>query len=332
MLASQKALALGRAVTTGEKYSTVTTYSYDPRASRADVMMARNWTDDDRDYPRKGRGASIGDDEAVEELDGSEWDEVADVICAGRGRLGLAVAVAAHRAGLDVMLTDGPGLAVENSAAEAAGHLAGLLGITDEETVRYLQALTEDVTPAPSSDPTLPVRVVDGPIHPDLTHGPIETFRGAALMNWAESCLASAYGSLYTRVADPNLSVTYTGVNGPVDATVLDTIDIDPERPADSLEYWLSTLERDYGDELPRSGSLQRLVFENGVVMGAVVETSSGVRTVRARHGVMMALGDGLSPSGVHADLNRCEPAEVAMVSRAASRFARLELFTRALR
>ena len=317
----------------GEKHSTVMSYTFDPRASRADVMMARNWTDDDPNHrPRKSRGASIGNDESIEELDGAEWDDVADVICAGRGRLGLAVAVAVQRAGLDVMLAEGPRQPSDESDVEATGHLAGLLGVTDEDTVEYLQALTEDITPVPSTSPTIPVRVVDGPIHPDLTRGPIETFRGAALMEWAESCVGSAYGLLYTRVSDPALSVTYSGANGPVDATVLDTIDIDPERPADSLEQWLGTLEHDYDSELPRSGCLQRLVFEDGVVTGAIVETASGVRAVRARHGVMLALGDGLTPSGLPADLDRSEPAEVALVSRAASRFARLELLTRARR
>jgi hypothetical protein len=300
-------------------------------------MMARKWTGDEGDHrPRKARGAPVTrgsvSDDAIDEPEGSEWDEVADVICAGRGRLGLAVAVAVQRAGLDVILADGPARAADGPALESAGHLAVLLGVTDEETVGYLQALTEDITPAPTVDPTIAVREIDGPIHPDLTHGPLETFNGAALIDWTESCVGSAFGLLYTRVADPKLFVTYTGVDGTVDATVLDTIDIDPDRPADSLEQWLSALERDYDGELPRSGSLQRLVFEDGVVAGAVVETDGGVRSVRARHGVMLALGEGPAPSGLSDELDRRQPAEVAVVSRAASRFARLELLTRALR
>jgi hypothetical protein len=334
-----------RAETTGGKHATVMTYADDPRATRADVMMARNWVDQDRDEDReyrqrRTRSAAIVNDDirdgVADDFDESEWDEIADVICAGRGRIGLAVAVAARRAGLDVMLTDGPaetaGDAAGADTAVPTGELAALLGVTDEETAGYLDALTEDIVPLPGVDSGVTVRVVDGPLHPELTRGPIGTFFGAALIHWAEACVSSPYGLLYTRVADPRMSVTYTGANGSVDATVLDTIDIDPDRPADSLEHWLTTLEHEHDDALQTSGSLQRLVFEDGVVVGAVVESASGIRTVRARHGVMMALGDGVAPTGLPTDLDRRESAEVALVSRAASRFARLELLTRAVR
>lgn len=313
----------------GTKHATVMSYAGDPRAVRADVMMARHWMDTDRDesrgrHQRTVRSSSMVNEDVTDEVDDSEWDEIADVICAGRGRLGIAVAAAAQRRGLDVMIADGP------VAGESTGQLADLLGITDEETVAYLAALTEDITPLPGTDPTLPVRVVDGPLTRELPRGPIATFHGAALMHWAETCVASPYGLLYTRVADPLMSVPYAGANGSVDATVLDSIDIDPQRPADSLEHWLSTLETENEGAFHTSGSLQRLVFDNGVVVGAVVESVSGIRTVRARHGVMLAFGDGIPSSAQTADLDRSQPAEVALVSRAASRFARLELLTRA--
>lgn len=299
----------------------------------AAVMMARGWVDRERDNnrgnpQRRAKPApAIVDDDDTEDIDESEWDEIADVICTGRGRLGLAVAVAARRAGLDVVLTDGPD---EAAAPVPVGELAALLGVTDEETAGYLDALTADIVPLPTVDPTLVVRVVDGPMHPEPERGPIETFFGAALIDWAKTCVASPYGLLYTRVADPRISVTYTGVNGPVEATVLDTIDIDPDHPVDSLENWLSALEQENDGALTASGSLQRLVFENGAVVGAVVESASGARTVRARHGVMLTLGDGLAPSGRDTDLDRRESVDVALVSRAGTRFGRLELLTRA--
>jgi len=303
---------------------------------RADAMMARHWIDDDRHEnrghrQRTARSASIVDEDiaedVTEDIDESQWDEIADVICAGRGRLGVAVAAAAQRRGLDVMLADGPVATTDGSA----GPLAGLLGVTDDETSAYLAALTEDITPQPGTDPIIPVRVIDGPLQPGSLRAPIATFYGAALMHWAESCVASPYGLLYTRVADPRMSVTYTGAGGSVEATVLDTIDIDPQRPADSLEHWLTALETENEGAFTTSGSLQRLIFENGVVVGAEVESASGIRTVRARHGVMLTLGDGLTPSVQAADLDLRESAEVALVSRAASRFARLELLTRAV-
>lgn len=285
------------------------------------------YPDDDRQDRRKrqARSAPNRDWDTVEDADETEWDDVADVICDGRGRLGIAVAVAARRVGLDVMLADAPAATVTPEADGLAGHL----GITDDDTAEYLRALTEDFTPLPAALSAISTREVDGPLRPELPRGRIGTFYGAALRDWGMSCMSSRYGLLYTRVADPRLSVTYTGAGGAVEATVLDTIDIDPERPADSLEQWLSAFERDHGDEIPTSGVLQRLVFDNGVVVGAVLESAGGVRMVRARHGVMLSLGEEGSTPAAADDLNVRETAEVALVSRAASRFARLELLTR---
>ncbi|MET0993381.1 MAG: hypothetical protein ABWY20_04530, partial [Mycobacterium sp.] len=135
LLSPRQAVTIGRAIDAGDKHSLVMSSPYDLRASRTDLMMARKWSGDEDDRrPRRAREASVAkgsvpDGGAVDELEGSDWDEVADVICAGRGRLGLAVAVAVQRAGLDVMLADGPGPAAGGPAPEAAGHLAGLLGV-----------------------------------------------------------------------------------------------------------------------------------------------------------------------------------------------------------
>ncbi|WP_199255183.1 hypothetical protein [Mycolicibacterium mengxianglii] len=294
----------------------------DDRAAHADVMMASQFAEDRR--RRQSRFAHNVHEDDADEADDANWDEVVDVICTGRGRLVAAVAAAAERAGLDVMLADGP-------AADAGSdpeHLDAVLGITDEETVAYLRALTADFTPLPAVEADIVTRVVDGPLRPELPKRPIGTFDGATLRDWGMACVSSPYGVLYTRVFDPVVSASYAGVDGPVEAAVLDTIDIDPDRATDSVERWLTSLEGTPDGVPVAAGSFQRLVFDNGLVVGAVVESPTGARTVRARHGVMLSFGDGVRQSGNGADLNLRETAQVALVSRTASRFARLELLT----
>jgi hypothetical protein len=287
--------------------------------------MAKHRVDDvDRHHRRRpGRSGPTADHDATDDIDESQWDDVADLICTGRGRLGPAVAAAARRAGFDVMFAGLP-----DTAARDAEHLDGRLGITDEETVAYLRALTEDFTAVPASDSVIPTRVVDGPLRSPRMRGRLDTFHGAALRDWGTACVSSPYGVLYTRVADPQLLVSYAGTDGGAfEATVLDSIDLDPERPADSLEHWLSAVSR--SDGRPTSGEFQRLVFDEGMVVGAVLGSAGGERTVRARHGVLLSLGDGPITGGAQSgDLNPRETAEVALVSRPASRFARLEFLT----
>ncbi|AQA03762.1 hypothetical protein BVC93_16500 [Mycobacterium sp. MS1601] len=297
----------------GAKHATFTGESDDGSAGYAGVKAAGRWVDEDREYrPRQFR---VSDADASQESDDIDWDDVADVICVG-GRLGVATAIAAREVGLDVILVDAQAQSID-----------GAFGLTDPDTVEYLRSLTEDFDPVTAVDPEVPVRVVDGPAQPEPRGSRLPTFHGAALRDWGSACVASRFGLLYTRVHDPRLSVTYTGPGGSIEATVLATIDLDAERPTDSLENWLSTLD---GEELNTSGSLERLVFDNGVVVGAALASATGVRMVRARHGVMLSpLGSEPEIERPAGELNAGEAAEVALVSRAASRFARLELLRR---
>lgn len=283
--------------------------------------MARHRVDEiDHDTRRRpGRSGPDFDQDITDGIDESQFDDVADLICIGRGPLGVAVAAAARRAGLDVASAAGP----SDTAGRDTGYLDGRLGVDDEETVAYLRALTEDVTPLPEVDPLIPTRLVDGPRRPARAGDRLETFFGIALRDWAMACVASRHGVLYTRVADPELFVSYTGADGPVEATVLDSIDVDPERPAESLQHWLSVLGE--GDRRPASETFERLLFDDGRVVGAVLGSAEGEHSVGARHGVMLCLGEGLAAAAPGAELDLRETAAVALVSRPASRFARLE-------
>jgi hypothetical protein len=309
----------------GGRRVTLMARTEDPRTTRARAAIGARWRDDEGDEHRRRRARATPE---VQDIDDDatdyDWDEVADIVCVGRGRIGVALAVAAKRAGLNFILADGP----DREAADGSAGLAAALGVTDAETVEYLEALTEDLTPLQPVDPTIPVRVVDGPARPGLARDRIGTFYGAALRDWAVSCVSSPYGVLYTKASDASLSETYGSAQGPVEVTVLGAIDIDPEQPADGLEGWLSALAQEDDAEPQDEGSLQRLVFDNGVVVGAVLESPDGTRAIRARHGVMMTIRDGLTPTGRTGDQDRRIPARVALVSQPASRFGRLELLT----
>jgi len=262
--------------------------------------------------------------EEIDTIDESEWDDVADVICVGNGRWGTVLADAARRADLDVVVANGP------VTRSGAGHLDTRLGIADEDTVAYIRALTEDFGPLAESDPsvadmTVVTRAVDAPL-PAFPKDRIPTFFGAALRDWGSDCMASPYGVLYTRVVDPALKINHASADGPVAVTVLDTIDIDPDRLADSVARWLST--HDEGGDSDRQ-SFQRLVFdERGMVAGAVLESDGELQTVGVRHGVLLPLQGLMAANDGAAQLDLSETAEVALVWRMPSRFARLELVT----
>lgn len=281
-------------------------------------MKTRHRGDDvSHDHRRRaGRSRAEDDHDAFDEIDDSQWDDVVDVVCLGSGRLGVAVAAAVRRAGLDVMVADAPA----DTATRGAEHLDERLGITDEQTVAYLRALTEDFTPLPAVDSGIASRVVDGPLRAPVKRGRLETFFGVALRDWARSCVSSPYGLLYTRVFDPVLRVRYPDS---IEATVLGSVDIDPGRAEDSVEHWLSAIE------LPASGAFARLLFDDGMVIGAVLDSPDGERTVRARHGVMLPFGDGVTAGVPGNELEFSETVDVALVFRAASRFARLEFLVR---
>jgi hypothetical protein len=297
-----------------ERQAQYMSYPHDAGAP-PDELMGRRWFDDDREIRKRHTKSVTPDQEdADDEVDESQWDDAVDLICVGHGSLATAITVATRQAGLDVMLAGSP----------ATGTPEKLLDVSDEETTTYLRALTEDFTALPA-DPEVLTRVVGEPVEKKPPRDRLATFHGAALRDWGMACVASPYGLLYTRVAHRPLWSTYAGADGAVEAMLVGTAEIDPGQRAASVRRWLAEIERD--GEAGSSGALQRLAFDNGMVAGAAVDAEGGTRLVRARRGIMLCLGDGNSEQPGELDLR--ETAQVALVSRAASRFARLELLAR---
>ena len=235
------------------------------------------------------------------DLDGPDWaaDEVVDLICVGTGVAVLAVAIAADRAGLDVLLTADTGTVTSlphgpNLAADATA---------------FLHEVSDDMVDPAEPGPQPWIRRA-GESGPQLRPG--VTFSGAALRNWASSCLASPYGLVSTEVAGSEVE--------PLPVAQV------PAGTAIDLDAWLPELARERG--LVWDGTaLQDLVLAGGRVVGAVLSdegSPAGRTVVRALAGVVFSTGAAV-PAGTHRVVD-AEVTELVIQPRPFSRFARLQL------
>jgi hypothetical protein len=281
---------------------------------------------------RSSRYAAVTIDDA--EPGGIDWDEVVDIVCIGRGAGVLAAAIGASRGGMTVLVADaGCGDGVSDADAPS---LSGRLGVTDTETVDYLDALTQDIGPLTrcAGPGQVPMRSVHGPLRSAPGRGGIATFVGSALRDWADSCLASPCGLLHTQIARAAMTVTYTSAGKTLEAEVVGSIDVDKGKLVEGLDGWLTSHADELGIGEYSSSSLQRLVFDAGQVVGAVIDTPMGSRAIRAKHGVVLETAAASVAPTLSAlqgpDLENATRVEVALVTRPASRFARLELLVTA--
>lgn len=268
------------------------------------------------------------------------WDAVADVAIVGSGAGGLASAIVAADAGLTVFVADASGERLRHGSrlpAAAPSRRAGLLGRAgldqlDAETNGYLDSLSWDIRPlmTPAAGGALLRRVVvDRPRVQSGRRGraTVETFAGSRLRDWAGQCLASPYGILYSRISDRTMTTTRTQTGSEIEAATIGVYEPDPGTAGPALADWLLLQASDRNIELHEASPLRRLIFEEGQVTGAVVDTPQGTCAVRALHGVAIATG-GYPPLRTDT-LPADTTVEVCVVSQAASRFARIELLTR---
>lgn len=247
--------------------------------------------------------------EPQDEFEGIDWDDTVDVVCVGVGVAATAAAVAAVRLGLTVL-----------RATPAA--------VDEEQTAEYLRQVTDDIVvddivvdgigvdgivPAEFEADVLPLRRVEGPVphREEFAKGAV-SFDGAALRNWAAQCLPAGGGVLSTAVADPNRTTVSVGV-------------VDLRSEAGTVADWVAEQARQQNVPRVPVENLAHLVFDDGCVAGVALTTDSGIELVRARQTVVLALRD----DAVLAWPPDTDDAEVAFVTRAASRFGRLELLVR---
>ncbi|OMC41287.1 hypothetical protein A5740_22725 [Mycobacterium sp. GA-1841] len=257
------------------------------------------------------------------------WDDEVDVVCCGSGFGALAVAVAAADAGADVYLARSPIPSRPRAAAD--GPWLGV-GIDDPETREYFDELSADLSPATEAecDTTLTVRPVSD-WTPVSGRGRIAPFYGARLQVWAQQCLTSPYGVLYTRLADRGTTSMKTRDGEEIQVKVLGAVEADSGTdPASAVGAWLSAQVHDRQIEVSENSTLQRIVFEEDEIVGVVLDTSEGPLALRTRHGIAVStepLGGGSNSASqlIEAD----KPLQVALVGYNASRFGRVEVLER---
>ena len=263
------------------------------------------------------------------------WDEEVDVVCTGSGMAGLAHAVTASAMGGEVFVAGGRGGAESGRSGVAVRSRVGRLhwlemDVPDPETNQYVAALSSDLGPLTRSvgDVDVPIRVVD---HAELIdpRGAVAPFVGARLRDWAARCLVSPYGYLYTRVSDWQSTKLRTVEGDSLEVAEIGSITPDPGNIGGSVLDWLTAQARDRDIEVNHAASLQRILFEEGVVVGAEFATPDGPLSVRARHGVAIAGGGPQVVMGAGQTLPAEDPTlRVCLVAQTASRFGRVELFT----
>ena len=242
-----------------------------------------------------------------EERFGSHFDDVVDVICAGSSPGVLAFAIACADLDRTVLLIDSPPLA----------------DLTDPDTVAYLRSMTDDLE---SVSPDLELTITRARPVPSATGGrpKIEPFFGGQLQNWSATCSTSPFGVVCTEVIDSPMTAWRTKSEF-IRAVVLGTYPPDADG-APGLVEWLTEQALDRGVEWDSGSVLQRLIFEGGRVVGAVVDEGAGSRIVRAADGVALYPGPALAVDDWSVESDAGTGLQVALVGRTAARFGRAEL------
>ena len=263
------------------------------------------------------------------------WDEEVDVVCTGSGIAGLAHALAVVDTGGEIFAAGSRDDFERGGTSVAVRSRVDRLhwfevDVPDPETNEYFAALSSDLGPLTRSarDVDVPIRVIEHaqPVDP---RGAVAPFVGARLRDWAARCLVSPYGYLYTRVSEWQSTTVRTVDGESLEVAEIGSITPDPANVGGSVLDWLTAQSRDRGIDVREATSLQRIVFEDGDVVGAEFATPDGPLAVRARHGVTVASG---GPPVTLAAGRALPPDDaslrVCLVGQTASRFGRVELLT----
>ena len=255
-----------------------------------------------------------------------QWDDEVDVVCTDAGIAGLAGAISAVDGGAEVLVACAPG---PDAAVAGSGHPGWFpLRSGDTETATYFAELSGDLDEAvlPQREDDLPIR--QAPEAVAAAGRRIPPFVGSQLRDWNARCIASPSGYLYTRVTDWTSAAMETSDGDAIEVTEIGAMTPGAGGIVGSVLEWLDAEADRRGVDLYPVTRLERLVFDERDVIGAVFTTADGPWAVRARHGVLFCRAG--SPDFRPPRLPGCgDPVlRVALVGKAASRFGRVELVT----
>ncbi|MET0450596.1 MAG: FAD-binding protein [Mycobacterium sp.] len=266
------------------------------------------------------------------------WDIEVDIACIGSGVGALANAIATVDAGGEVLVVDSAAPSRGDKSATALRERvhAGRGWLVDDtrdiETNEYLAAVVEGVLDARASlstydiDGAVPLRDARN-LSTEEAHGPTaETFYGARLNAWAAQCLTSPYGLLYSSMRDWRTTSMRSSSGESIEVTSIGEAPWGDGFGQADLRHWVTNQAQEREIEVRTSCALDRIVFEDGVIVGVVLSTPDGPCAVRTRAGLTLAPRVQDPMLDVHANSGADRPKQVCLVGRTASRFGRVEL------
>jgi hypothetical protein len=263
------------------------------------------------------------------------WDAEVDLVCVGAGIGGLATAIATIEEGGDVIVADtspdpGHGDAYSVATRRRVGSLRAWLqhDVLDIDTDDYLAAVVEGLVPLAQRVDTdhVPTRLASVWRGDERT---VEPFFGTAVRAWDAKCLASPHGMLYTTISGRPTTKMRSSNGELIEVLPVGEIDRSVDVSQLDLADWMVAQARERDVEVLSSSLLQRLVFEDGLIVGVVFDRPDGPFAVRARHGVTLSQRD-YQPALVDRliDPAPADRRHVCVVGRTASRFGRVEMVT----
>lgn len=252
------------------------------------------------------------------------WDEIVDVVSVGAGPGGLACAIAAVDAGLEVFVARPGATAPPEPAQDGDGSRGWLPALPDTETTDYFDALAEELPTVslPGDPAALQIRSLHEVEVDTSRRAQVETFFGARLGVWAAGCISSPYGLLFTRVEHWPTSTMRTANGKSFEVSRLDEAAGAPT--GRTFTERLDALAADRDIEVVDDSPLRRIVFEEGRIVGVVVERPDGPWAVRARVGIAVTTTQPCPPDTRILDAD----SQIALVGLTASRFGRVEVLS----
>jgi hypothetical protein len=152
-------------------------------------------------------------------------------------------------------------------------------------------------------------------------------FIGAKLPEWTGRCVSSPYGVFTSTVPSRPSTPMHSADGETISVFSVGSIDWHDGLEERALFDWMAAQARERDIEVREAGQLERMVFEDGAVVGAVFSTPDGPYSVRARYGLTMSPTEQLAiRSDPLAVTGAADRMQVCLVAHAGSRFARVEL------
>jgi hypothetical protein len=260
------------------------------------------------------------------------WDLEVDLACIGAGVGTLASAISTADLGADVLLAI-PSTERRAPASSVAVHrrLGGFLrswspSVSDAETDEYFAALSHGLESIDhgAEDFRLPVREVRAVTADDRTVAP---FVGANLREWNAKCLASQYGLMYTSLSGWRTKTVRTSDGQSLEVRDIGSIDSAELTNGCTISDWMLQKLGERDVDMRAQSALERIVFEDGRVVGVVLATPDGPLRVGVRHGLSISSRDPfVAPTEPLVAPAGPDGLQVCIVGQSASRFLRVEL------